>query len=150
MGQVARGPSLSGTVPLLASDGCGIMGLVMSRPLRLRRRWYRLLRAGPLVLLLAFLPSLLYVDHWGEFLDPGRGGAISPEHLAESLGGNGHAAHCHVGASTCSEQPAPASVQIFPALTELSEPEFPTVLLEDSVTAPEEFIVSPPTEPPRL
>ncbi|OGO52449.1 MAG: hypothetical protein A2148_02735 [Chloroflexi bacterium RBG_16_68_14] len=100
--------------------------------------------------MLAFLPSLLYVDHWGEFLNPGAGGAISPEHLAERLREGDHSAHCHVGASTCSEQPAPAGAQIFPALIELSEPDFPTVLLEDRVTTPEEFIVSPPAEPPRL
>ncbi len=101
-------------------------------------------------MLLAFLPSLLYVDHWGDFLNAGRGGAIPPDHVAERLRQGGHFAHCHFGPATCSEQPVLTNMQAFPNLIELPEPEFPAIPLEDTVTTLEEFVVSPPTEPPRL
>ena len=62
-----------------------------------------MLRCCALLLALAYLPSLSFVDHWREF-----GG-----HEAALAGGDahdaaGHEAHCHAGAASCSDAPATA------------------------------------------
>ena len=114
--------------------------------IRLRPRWYRLLGAGPLALLLALAPSVLYIDHWAEFVShAGLGHEMSAQEQAS------HETHCHMGASTCSEQPAPASVSVIPLLIDLPEPELQMTPLGDAgLDDLSEYIVSPPTEPPRL
>lgn len=124
---------------------CETIGpLVMSRKSG-SRTWYRLLKVGPLFLVLALAPSLLYVDHWGE---AGHEPATSAHIGAAETTSN--QAHCHASPGSCSEQPAPAKVQVFPSVVELAQPKLHTTLLEDSEQTLEEVSVSPPTEPPRL
>ena len=121
--------------------GFAILTWMMAN-LSLSVRWRRLLRLGPPVLFLAFLPSLLYVGHWGELLSGGV--SVSQEHLRE------HAAHCHIGPATCSEQPATSSVQAVPDGVELPEPAWRADELGEAQSTLSEFLASPPTEPPRL
>ncbi len=119
----------------------------MRRTQFLRREWRRLLGLGPLVLLLALLPSLLYAGHWAEFLDH----ALGREDAAEDAGNVlEHARHCHFGPSACSEQPVPYRVQVVPGIVELAGPELPSIALEDSAKPLQEFVVATPTDPPRL
>ncbi len=112
----------------------------------LRQRWRAALQAGSLLLLLAFLPTTLYVGHWGQFTDYaiGRTGheRTHPDHVS-------HEAHCH-GASSCSDQPQPVGVRVFPTVVELSVPSFIDHVIEDDVSIYSEFFLAPPTEPPRL
>lgn len=117
---------------------------VLRPRLQLRRRWRALLRAGPLVLLLAFLPSLLYVGHWSDLI----GVALGQPGAAEDV--LSHAAHCHFGQSTCSDQPVPPEVRVAPAVVEVPKLELTTSALEESQTFLSEHYVAPPTEPPQL
>lgn len=96
-------------------------------------------------MLLALLPSTLYLDHWAEQLTSTFFGSGVEE--AEELS---HHAHCHLTPGACSDQPVAPSVSVFPAVVEVSEPELPSVLLEDGSTALEEAVVAIPTEPPRI
>ncbi len=115
----------------------------------MRQRWFGLLGVGPLVLLLALLPQLLYVDHWVEFVTHGLG----RESAAEQGDGRErvqHEAHCHVGSAACSDQPVPYSVRVVPAIIELAPPELYSLPLENIEAPLEELAVSPLTEPPRL
>ena len=70
------------------------------------------------VLLLALLPSLLFLGHWQLelavpllashiLLVPGEGAALesAPEPAPESGKSAAHARHCHGGAATCSDVP---------------------------------------------
>ncbi len=111
---------------------------------RLRRRWRSALQAGSLLLLLAFLPTTLYVGHWGDLTDY----TFSPT-VSERTADNGHASHCH-GVSSCSEQPQPVGVRVFPTVVELSQPSLIDRAGEDHVFIYGEFFLTPPTEPPRL
>ncbi len=123
------------------------MCLVSSRILRLRQRWHALLRAGSLVLILAFLPSVLYVGHWGQFTDVALGyTALEREADAHTS----HEAHCHLGQSSCSSQPAPVGVQAIGSVVELPKPALFDFATTETLQIVSEFIVSPPTEPPRL
>ena len=98
-------------------------------------------------MLVAFLPSVLYIDHWTDYAVRLLG---QPDVLAAiEREGSGHESHCHVGPSTCSEQPAPNVGQVFPAVVQLDYPELPAVLLEDAESPLEEHTRSPLTEPPR-
>ncbi len=115
--------------------------------IRVRQRWRAALRAGSLVLFVAFLPTLAYVGHWGEFTDyaAGRTGnerPADPDHAS-------HAGHCH-GASSCSDQQQPVGERVFPTVVELPVPSFIDHVIEDDVSIYSEFFLTPPTEPPRL
>jgi hypothetical protein len=103
------------------------------------------LRAAPILLVAALLPSIVYLDHWADRLNHG------PEHIAAEAGSEHvtHHAHCHLGPASCSQQPVPPNLRGFDVLVEVPAPELPATPLEDSVDAPEEFIASPLTEPPR-
>ena len=103
-------------------------------------RWR--LAAAPVLLLLALAPSVLYVGHWGDFF--ASSGTVNPEHVAE------HAAHCHIGPTSCSDQPAPAAVTLLGDLVELEEPQLTATVLEDGSSASEGVFVSPAKQPPRL
>ena len=105
-----------------------------------RQRWYRLLGVGPLVMLLALAPGLLYPDHWTEFL--GWANPTEEEPIE-------HAGHCHLGPASCSEQPVQLDIRAVPAVVDLVEPELTSVLLEERAATPAEHVVTPPTEPPR-
>lgn len=115
---------------------------------RLRRSWYRGLRVGPAVLLIAVLPSVLYLDHWVEYAGRALGSAQAAD--VGEFDGATHAAHCHLGPASCSDQPVPASPQVFASVVELVRPELYSVALESDETRLEEFTVSPLTEPPRV
>jgi len=106
-----------------------------------RTRWYRALAAGPILLLLALAPSVLYVDHWTEYL--GLTTSATEEQPLE------HAGHCHIGPATCSDQPLPPDLSATPEVVHVVEPELTSVALEESVSTIEEHVVAPPTEPPR-
>jgi len=112
---------------------------------RARRSWFVALRVGPALMLIALLPSVVYLDHWtayaSELLGPSEAQQLSE--LAS------HSAHCHSGPSTCSEQPAVFAVQVIPTVVDLDQPELPAVLLEDGPSLLQEHRSSPLTEPPR-
>ena len=115
--------------------------------IRLRQRWRAALQAGSLLLLLAFLPTTLYIGHWGEFSDYtfGRSGnerPADPDHAS-------HEVHCH-GISSWSEQPQPGGVRIFPTVVELPQPSFIDRVVEGDVSIFSQFFLTPPTEPPRV
>jgi hypothetical protein len=107
----------------------------------LRTRWYRLLGVGPLVMLLALAPSVLYVDHWMEYW-----GLTAGEKEQNPLE---HIGHCHIAPANCSDQPLPLDLSATPAVVHVVEPELTSVALEESVRTIEEQTVAPPTEPPR-
>lgn len=127
----------------------GIISPVSLLSIGLRRRWFALLRKGSLVLLLAFLPSVLYLGHWGELIDSALD-RTAVVRSAEAAGPSGHAAHCHAGPASCSDQPVPASVAVIASVVEL--PPIHLMAHESSSDALvfSEFILTPPTEPPRL
>lgn len=115
--------------------------------IRLRRHWRTALQTGSLLLLLAFLPTVGYAGHWGEFSDyaMGRTGnerPADPDHAS-------HASHCH-GVSSCSEQPQPVGVRVFPTVVELPLPSIIDHVFEDNTSIYTQFFLTPPTEPPRL
>ncbi|MDP3766374.1 MAG: hypothetical protein Q8S13_00020, partial [Dehalococcoidia bacterium] len=112
------------------------------------RTWFRLLGAGPLVLLVAFLPSLVYVGHWGDYVDfaLGRSRAVEEPTDAEHAT---HEAHCHVGPSTCADQPAFINGQVAASVVEMTVPHLSTTVLEDALVTLEGQTVAPLTEPPR-
>ena len=99
------------------------------------------------VLLLAFLPTSLFVGHWGQFTDAaaGRVGHESPGDPDHAT----HAAHCH-GVSSCTDQPQPVGVRVFPVVVEIAAPEFVAYAVESDAYLYTEFFSTPPTEPPRL
>ena len=117
----------------------------MSRLFPIRRR-RQLLRAAPVLLIIALLPSLLYVDHWLSYLS---GQLAVPEAATSDVEHVGHHSHCHSSPASCSDQPVPLNARGFLDLIELPELDLPAVLLVDGEHAPEEFISVPPTEPPR-
>ena len=108
--------------------------------------WHRALRVGSVILLAALLPSLLYIDHWGEFVDFALGRADA----ADAAEAAAHSVHCHFGAASCSDQPVPTNLSQLGTIVEVPEPPLPAVALEERASTPEEFVVTPPTEPPRL
>lgn len=68
------------------------------------RRGRRLLAAGSaLVLLLAVLPSVLYLGHWPL---PGPHAAELPSSAGDAL--REHAGHCHLISAACGDQPGGA------------------------------------------
>jgi hypothetical protein len=115
----------------------------------IRRTWFRLLAVGPLVLLIAFLPSLVYLDHVSAYVTYVVRGPGPREESVGALAHTRHAEHCHYGPSACSEQPAPTGVRVLPEVVEVPAPELPSVAVEDAVAQPEEVLAAPPTEPPR-
>jgi hypothetical protein len=114
---------------------------------RLRRSWLQALGIGPALMLIALLPSVLYLDHWTAYASALLGPSEAQQ-LSELNQAN-HASHCHLGPSTCSDQPTPFAVQVIPTVVDLDQPELPAVLLEDGLSRLEEHISSPLTEPPR-
>jgi hypothetical protein len=106
-----------------------------------RTRWYRALAAGPILLLLALAPSVLYVDHWAEYW--GLTASETEENPMEHIG------HCHIAPANCSDQPLPPDLSATPAVVHVVVPELMSVALEESVSPTEEHVVAPPTEPPR-
>ncbi|MEX2159788.1 MAG: hypothetical protein WEB04_10340 [Dehalococcoidia bacterium] len=121
----------------------------MSHSFGLRRTWFWLLGAGPLMLLLSMLPQYLAIDHWEEYYrhmirheieEPEEG----PEHTS-------HEQHCHYGSAACSDQPAPINGRVLPAAVELSEPSLPDVAYAElSLSRLEDVFLAPASEPPRL
>lgn len=101
------------------------------------------------MLLLAFLPSLLYVGHWGEMVGVALGQPLT-QHGVDGAKRVSHSAHCHFGQSTCSDQPAPLDAKVFPAAVELPKLELTARPVEDSDRSLAEVFLSPPTEPPQL
>ncbi|MGB2693565.1 MAG: hypothetical protein WBD55_00075 [Dehalococcoidia bacterium] len=119
----------------------------MSLRTDLRRTWYDALRAAPVILVLALLPSTLYLDHWVEYLTATfLGFDIDAGSETEELT---HTSHCHLGPGSCSDQPLTPNGRVIALIVEMSEPDLPTVLLETKASAPAEAFVIVPTEPPR-
>jgi hypothetical protein len=125
---------------------------------KLRRIWLAALRAGPVILLVALLPSVSYIDHWSEFVTSavaheaaeaeGAGDDSGPEpRHAED---DSHAAHCHTNIASCAEQPAPADLRLLHVVVDFSEPALTETPLEYSDWTLAGFVVPIPTEPPRL
>ena len=120
----------------------------MSYSLGLRRTWFWLLGAGPLVLLLSILPSYVYLGHWTEYAKAAMGRPVEEESSGEVLD---HAMHCHFNAASCSEQPAPINGHVLPAVGELTEPNLSDLAaIEQALSRLEDVLLAPATEPPRL
>ncbi len=104
------------------------------------------LQAGSLLLLLAFLPTTIYVDHWGQMVDYALNQQgmerPHPDHVS-------HEAHCH-GVTNCSDQPQPIGVRVSPTVVEMAQPDLVSFVVEQEVRRVTEFFITPPTEPPRL
>lgn len=115
-----------------------------------RRTWFRLLAVGPLVLLLALLPSLAYLDHWGEYIQYAVSGPGLLENEADPLEHTAHSAHCHAGPSTCADQPIPLGDKYLLAVVEVPQPDLPAVVVEERVLSLEAVFISPLTQPPQL
>jgi hypothetical protein len=101
--------------------------------------------AGPLLMLLAMVPQLAYIDHWlapHEAEEPGSAEEEEAEHAS-------HHDHCHLGPATCSGQPAPPNGRSFTMLVELPDPDLPTVLVQHTDDTLDEFLAPPPKRPPR-
>jgi hypothetical protein len=60
-----------------------------------------------------------------------------------------HVAHCHYQPSSCSDQPLTPNANAFPGIIELPSPALTNDPLYDSVTLFEEFLASPPDQPPK-
>lgn len=122
-----------------------IIAQVMSRLKRVRRVWRWVLSVGPRLLLAALLPSLLFIDHWDEYLDYALGQEpfVAAEHAS-------HQVHCHGGPASCSQQPAPTNVQVFASVVQVPQPALMSFAFEDAAMSPDEHLMSPPTDPPRL
>ena len=112
----------------------------------LRRTWFHLLGAGPLVLLLSVLPSYFYLDHLVAYATQAMGGAVEQESPAEHTI---HEQHCHYGGAGCSEAPAPINGRVLPAVVDLVEPQLAAVLLEENRPLLDGVAVVPQTKPPR-
>jgi hypothetical protein len=97
-------------------------------------------------MLAALVPSLLYIDHWGEYLDYAFGLEVEEASELEHLA---HESHCHYGPSTCSEQPAPLAVTPFPQVVELPDPKLTWQEIEDVQAHVEEFVAAVLPDPPR-
>ena len=108
------------------------------------RRVRRLLAVGPLALLLTFVPSVFYLDHWGEYLNHGLGHEAGAEPLAPE-----HETHCHVDVEGCGDQPAPPGPQGFAVVVELPASDGVITELHQLVRVLEGRAVAPLTEPPR-
>ncbi|MFN8638039.1 MAG: hypothetical protein U0360_00930 [Dehalococcoidia bacterium] len=75
------------------------------------KRWpLAVVRRSALLLLLAWLPSLVYVGHWDSLATPSAAHAVA--HAGGAAPDGSHAQHCHGGFDRCSGSEAPA-----PALT---------------------------------
>ena len=105
-----------------------------------RHRWSRALAAGPVLMLFALAPSVMYLDHWSEYV------GLSAAHEEDA---SEHAQHCHFGPATCSDQPLPPDLSVTPAVVHVVEPELVSVALEEARTTTQEHAVIPPTDPPR-
>jgi hypothetical protein len=102
---------------------------------------------GPALLLLAILPSMVYLDHWVEYAGRALGVVVIEDPGAMDTAT--HANHCHLGPSSCSDQPVPASPQGFAVIVELTQPELQAFALVTNEARLEEFTPVPLTEPPR-
>ncbi len=92
-------------------------------------------------MLFALAPSVLYVDHWMEYL--GLTASETKENPQEHIG------HCHIAPANCSDQPLPPDLSATPAVVRVAEPELPWLALEERVATIEGHVVIPPTGPPR-
>ena|ERR1700694_1327950 len=111
---------------------------------RVRRSWWILLGAGHLVMLLALLPSMLYIDHWSAYFgwtkDDDSPGAQEV-----------HQGHCHLSPSTCSDQPLPPGPRATWEVVEFKKPNLPPIVaLDEPSVKLTGVVVSVPTEPPRV
>ncbi len=102
-----------------------------------RLRW---LRVGAVaVLAFCLLPQIAYLGHWNE-----PEGPVTPQEVQE------HAAHCHLGPSSCADGPGKAMLQVPTAATALVA--LATLVLslpQRRVLAPESPLY-PPHQPPRV
>lgn len=110
--------------------------------MRVRRSWSGLLGAGHLVLLLALLPSVLYIDHWSEFLHPETEISEVERELHES--------HCHFGSGGCSEQPVPTNLKVLASVVDLPVPQLMSTAIEYATSGFQQTFITPPTDPPRV
>jgi hypothetical protein len=100
------------------------------------------LGAGHLVMLVALLPSVLYIDHWSEFLFPNRPESISA--ADEAL----HESHCHFGSGSCA-QPVPTNLKVLASVVDLPLPQLISTAIEYVTSSFQQTFITPPTEPPR-
>jgi hypothetical protein len=89
---------------------------------------------------------LLYAGHWGDMIGAAFGTAdeeAASEHTS-------HGAHCHGGQASCAEQSTPANVRILQVAIEVPEPDLPSSAVESRPVTMAEYVIAPPTEPPRI
>ena len=116
---------------------------VWSRPLQ-----RLLIRSGPLLLLLALVPSVLYIDHWAEEHSPIDLGAVNRH--SGHIDFHSHQAHCHYGPASCSQQAIVTNYDGTPRLIEEPAPALVSTPVVLSTTHLSEFVSDIPTEPPKL
>ena len=114
----------------------------------LRRTWFHLLGAGPLVLLLSVLPSYVYFDHLVKYASQAMGQQMG-EDTESAAEHTSHEQHCHYGGGGCSEAPAPINGRVLPAVVDLIEPQLAAVLLEENRPLLAGVAVVPQAKPPR-
>jgi hypothetical protein len=118
---------------------------------RARSVWLNALGVGPVLLLFALLPSVSYVDHWGEFASNATEtrAAEQDDRDPHSPGGE-HAAHCHSSVASCAEQPAPADLRQLQVVIDVREPVLLETVLDHAQHTMAGFVSAIPSEPPRL
>lgn len=102
-----------------------------------RLRWLRI--GAVAVLAFCLLPQVAYLGHWG-----GHERIDTPQEAQE------HAAHCHLGPSSCADGPGKAILQVPAAATALVA--LATLVLslpQRRIFAPEPPLY-PPDKPPRV
>lgn len=99
-----------------------------------------------LALAAAFMPSLLFLGHWGPMAAHDHTHASAP---ADPVTEHQHEAHCHAGLASCAEQPPPSTFAVFddairPEIALGTERAVPVA----SERVPQSHSTKPPTPPP--
>lgn len=102
-----------------------------------RLRWLRI--GAVAVLAFCLLPQIAYLGHWDEHEGP-----MTPQEVQE------HAAHCHLGPSSCADGPGKAILQVPAAATALVALATLVLSLPRRRVLVPESPPRPPDKPPRV
>jgi hypothetical protein len=88
-----------------------------------------------------------HTNHW---MPPSRRSSrVGSTQLPGGAEEETHISHCHFNPASCSDQPLTPNANAFPGLIELPSPALNHSPLYDSVPLYEEFLASPPDQPPQ-
>lgn len=107
------------------------------------------IRFGSLLLLVAFLPTLLFLGHHpGQADDAGA----STQHAASSHEHDEHARHCHADLGSCADQPLTSGLGQLSMVEELAFVLhlYAAPIAPDAERTPSASAVDVPAPPPRL